>query len=230
LLTLLHFCTMKGIVALFALGSLGMVATAQADSLCQRYQLVVKTSEALQPGLTRYSIEWAMPEEDRLSALFGTNLNPMTLLAPEGVYNSPYNASWSASGMNPRFYEVMPAMEDDTYATIGLETGAKISGREGAEDPTMVQDPGDPWDVFFLEDGETTLNVATHTGGSWFVLRTASNGAPVQGTVRIAQVTTSGSISGAINAQFFPGIEGVAQARCRCEFDGAGTFPARSID
>ena len=154
----------------------------------------------------------------------------MTLLAPEGVYNSPYNASWSASGMNPRFYEVMPAMEDDTYATIGLETGAKISGREGAEDPTMVQDPGDPWDVFFLEDGETTLNVATHTGGSWFVLRTASNGAPVQGTVRIAQVTTAGSLSGAINAQFFPGIEGIAQARCRCEFEGEGMFPARSID
>ena len=74
---------MKGIVALFVLGSLGMGATAQVDSLCQRYQLVVKTSEALQPGLTRYSIEWAMPEADRLSALFGTNLNPMTLLAPE---------------------------------------------------------------------------------------------------------------------------------------------------
>ena len=66
--------------------------------------------------------------------------------------------------MNPKFFEIMPDMADDTYATIGLTTGAKISGIEGAEDPTMVQDPGAPWDTFFTETGETHLNIDTHTG------------------------------------------------------------------
>ena len=95
----------------------------------------------------------------------------------------------------------MPTMKDDTYATIGLQTGAKASGLEGAEDPTMVQDPGEPWDVF-VEDGETHLNIATHTGGSWFVLRTASNGAPVDGKVFIAQITTKGAFLGPSTPSF----------------------------
>ena len=199
-------------------------------SLCSRYALYVEATEAVQDGMTTYLLHWAMPENDRLSAMFGTDVHPLTLVAPEGVFNSPYNGSWSASGMNPRFFEVMPTMKDDTYATIGLKTGAKASDLEGAEDPTMVQDPGEPWDVFFVEDGETHLNIATHTGGSWFVLRTASNGAPVDGKVFIAQITTKGSLSGAINAQFFPAIEGVNQAKCRCQFEGRGFFSSVRID
>ena len=206
------------------------VSKATTDSLCNRYALLVETVDAAQDGMTTYLMHWTMPEEDRLSAMFGTDLHPLTLVAPEGVFNSPYNGSWSASGMNPRFFEVMPTMKDDTYATIGLQTGAKASGLAGAEDPTMVQDPGEPWDVFFVEDGETHLNIATHTGGSWFVLRTASNGAPVDGKVFIAQITTKGSISGAINAQFFPAIEGVTQAKCRCQFEGPGVFQSTGID
>ena len=136
------------------------VSKATTDSLCNRYALLVETMDAVQDGMTTYLMHWTMPEEDRMSAMFGTDLHPLTLVAPEGVPNSPYNGSWSASGMNPRFFEVMLTMKDDTYATIGLQTGAKATG---AEDPTMVQDPGEPWDVF-VEDGETHLNIATHRG------------------------------------------------------------------
>ena len=50
----------------------------------------------------------------------------------------------------------MPEMEDDSHATIGLTASAQISGIPGAEeDPTMVQDPGLPWDEFFTKSGET---------------------------------------------------------------------------
>ena len=62
------------------------------------------------------------------------------------------------------------------------------------------------------------------------MLRTASNGAPVDGKVFIAQITTKGSLSGAINAQFFPAIEGVTQAKCRCQFEGPGVFQSTGID
>ena len=194
------------------------------------YVLVVTTERAHLPGLTRHLISVRLPDGDRVSSVFGTNLHPMHLRAPEGVFNSPYNGSWSASGMNPRFFEIMPDMADDTYATIGLTTGAKISGIEGAEDPTMVQDPSAPWDTFFTEPGETHLNIDTHTGGAFFVLRTAANGAPVNGEVFLMQVTTAGELSGALNLQIFPSSEAYDQVRARFEFNGKGEYPGMAIE
>ena len=194
------------------------------------YALVVTTEPAHLSGLTRHLISVRLPDGDRVSSVFGTNLHPMILRAPEGVFNSPYNGSWSASGMNPKFFEIMPDMADDTYATIGLTTGAKISGIEGAEDPTMVQDPGAPWDTFFTETGETHLNIDTHTGGAFFVLRTAANGAPVDGEVFLMQVTTAGELSGALNLQIFPSSEAYDQVRARFEFNGKGEYPGMAIE
>ena len=202
----------------------------EADSTATRYQLEVVRTEARQPGLVRYEIHALLPDSDRVSAVYGTDTHPLELRAPKGVFNSPYNGSWSSSGMNPKFFELMPDMQDDTYATIGLRTSAKLSGVMRAEDPTMVQDPSEPWDDFFTVNGETSLEVATHTGGSWFVLRTAANGAPVDGKVMLAQVTTSGNVSGAMNLQIFPAEPEIEQFRVRFEFEGTGKFPGKLVD
>ena len=181
-------------------------------------------------GLIRYEIHVLLPDSDRVSAVYGTNTYPLELSAPKGVFNSPYNGSWSSSGMNPKFFELMPDMQDDTFATIGLRTSAKLSGMLRAEDPTMVQDPSEPWDDFFTVHGETSLKVATHTGGSWFVLRTAANGEPVEGKVMLAQVTTSGDISGALNLQIFPSEPEIEQFRVRFEFDGTGQVAGQMVE
>ena len=201
-----------------------------ADTTATRYQLEVLRTEARQPGLVRYEIHVLLPDSDRVSAVYGTDTHPLELRAPKGVFNSPYNGSWSSSGMNPKFFELMPDMQDDTYATIGLRTSAKLSGVMRAEDPTMVQDPSEPWDDFFTVNGETSLEVATHTGGSWFVLRTAANGAPVDGKVMLAQVTTSGNVSGAMNLQIFPAEPEIEQFRVRFEFEGTGKFPGKLVE
>ena len=209
----------------------GPTAWAQeADSTAVRYQLEVLQTEARQPGLFRYEIHVLLPDSDRVSAVYGTDTHPLELRAPKGVFNSPYNGSWSSSGMNPKFFELMPDMQDDTYATIGLRTSAKLSGVMRAEDPTMVQDPSEPWDDFFTVNGETSLEVATHTGGSWFVLRTAANGAPIDGKVMLAQVTTSGNVSGAMNLQIFPAEPEIEQFRVRFEFEGTGKFPGKLVE
>ena len=209
----------------------GTAAWAQeADSTATRYQLEVLRTEARQPGLVRYEIHVLLPDSDRVSAVYGTDTHPLELRAPKGVFNSPYNGSWSSSGMNPKFLELMPDMQDDTYATIGLRSSAKLSGVMRAEDPTMVQDPSEPWDDFFTVNGETSLEVATHTGGSWFVLRTAANGAPVDGKVMLAQVTTSGNVSGAMNLQIFPAEPEIEQFRVRFEFEGTGKFPGKLVE
>ena len=202
----------------------------EADSTATRYQLEVVRTEARQPGLFRYEIQALLPDSDRVSAVYGTDTHPLELRAPKGVFNSPYNGSWSSSGMNPKFFELMPDMQDDTYATIGLRTSAKLSGVMRAEDPTMVQDPSEPWDDFFTVNGETSLEVATHTGGSWFVLRTAANGAPIDGKVMLAQVTTSGNVSGAMNLQIFPSEVEIEQFRVRFEFEGTGKFPGKLVE
>ena len=202
----------------------------EADSTATRYQLEVVRTEARQPGLVRYEIHALLPDSDRVSAVYGTDTHPLELRAPKGVFNSPYNGSWSSSGMNPKFFELVPDMQDDTYATIGLRTSAKLSGVMRAEDPTMVQDPSEPWDDFFTVNGETSLEVATHTGGSWFVLRTAANGAPIDGKVMLAQVTTSGNVSGAMNLQIFPTEPEIEQFRVRFEFEGTGRFSGKLVE
>ena len=235
--SLLRFVTQITLVFVALAG--GFTTSMLAQKGPAPYELLVKKSSAFQEGLTRYELFVSLPEGHRVSSIYGTDLHPLRIVAPEGVFNSPYNGSWSASGMNPNFYEMMPTMEDDSYGTIGLRTGAKISGVANAQDPMMVQDPGAPWDAFFTVNGETTLSIETHTGGAWFVLRTAGNGAPVNGEVFLMQITTSGSLEGVLNIQLFPGSPEEdkeasqpeeAQIKCRFEFDGPGTFPARRID
>jgi hypothetical protein len=217
----------------------GLMALTSVQGSCQeepnsissdRYALVVKKAPALQEGLFTYTVCLQLPKGDRVSSVFGTDMHPFELSAPAGVFNSPFNAGWSASGINPNFFKLMPEIQDDSFATIGLRTGARISGLQGAEDPTMVQDPGAPWAEFFTEEGAQTLRVNTHTGGAYFVLRTAANGAPVNGEVLLMQVTTSGGFSGALNIQVFPESEGYDQIRWRTTFDGPGEFRGTFID
>lgn len=217
----------------------GLMALAPVLSLSQetgkgisadRYALKVKKAPALQEGLFTYTVCLLLPEGDRVSSVFGTDVHPFELAAPSGVFNSPFNAGWSASGMNPNFFKLMPEIQDDSFATIGLRTGARISGISGAEDPTMVQDPGAPWAEFFTEDGAQRLLVNTHTGGAYFVLRTAANGAPVNKEVLLMQVTTAGGFSGALNIQVFPESEGYDQVRWRTSFDGTGEYHGTFID
>ena len=80
-----------------------------------RYQLEVVRTEARQPGLVRQN-HALLPDSDRVSAVRNRHTSPR-IASAQGVFNSPYNGSWSSSGMNPKFFELMPDMQDDTYAT-----------------------------------------------------------------------------------------------------------------
>lgn len=160
---------------------------------------------------------------DRVSAVFGTDLYPISINVPEGVFNSEFNASWSASGINPRFFELAPELEDDSYATIGLTGPASLSSSE-SEDPTMVEDKLQPWSVFFKHNGAKSLVISTRTGGSWFILKTAINGvAGKKKKVLLASITTAGIIYGNINVQIFPMGEGANSEKITFEFNGVGT-------
>ena len=145
--------------------------------------------------------------------------------APSGVFNSSYNASWNASGINPAFLPVFPDLADDTYATVGLTGPASSSGMSGAADPSVVEDSTQPITPFFLTDGATELLSNTLTGSSWYVLNTASNGAAgAEQRVLVMQVTSAGDVSGQLNYQVFPLGEGSDAITVQVAFDGVGVF------
>ena len=142
---------------------------------------------------------------DRMSAVFGNNESNLVINTPDGAFNSSFNASWSASGINPAFLSFFPEMADDTFATIGLEGPASASGIDGASDPSIVEDPSSLLLLTSYTDGATFLSSTTSIGASWYVLNTAGNGLPDSDMrVLVLQVTTTGSISGTINYQVFP--------------------------
>ena len=123
-------------VALMALApSLALCQDATQSILPDRYALKVKKAPALQEGLFTYTVCLQLPEGDRVSSVFGTDLHPFELAAPGGVFNSPFNAGWSASGMNPNFFKLMPEIQDDSFATIGLRTGPESAASAGQRIP-----------------------------------------------------------------------------------------------
>ena len=190
------------------------------------YTLTVESAPAVGTGGTVYRLYVDMQDPtDRMSAVFGNDQASLLVNTPAGAFNSPFNSSWNASGINPAFLPVFPDLADDTYATIGLTGPASTSGIAGAADPSVVEDSNQPVTPYFLTPGATSLESTTLTGASWYVLNTAANGLPdADGRVLVMQVTTAGSISGQINFQVFPLGVGADQQQISIEFDGAGTF------
>ena len=170
-------------------------------------------------------------ETDQVSQVYGNNAFPLFINVPEGVFNSPFNQSWNASGINPAFLTAFPELAADTYATIGLEGSASSSGIAGAADPSLVEDPEQNITPFFLDDGETSVLSNSIIGATWYVLTTASNASPQDDDLRVLvmQVTTTGSIEGQLNYIVFPEGDGQAVEKYSTPFEGAGTFQGELV-
>ena len=193
-----------------------------------QYSLTVESAPAVGAGGTVYRFYVnADDASDKMSAVFGNDQSHLLINAPSGIFNSPFNASWNASGINAAFLPIFPDLADDSYATIGLEGPAATSGIASAADPSLVEDAALTPTIsgFFTTPGSTTLDVNTLTGGSWYVLNTAGNALPdADNRWLIAQITTAGSISGQINYQVFPLGVGADEVQISMAFDGAGTY------
>ena len=111
-------------LSLFVAALLGFTATGLAQ-----YSMTVESAPAAQVAdQTVYRFYVDMPTDScEVSAVFGDQASPLIIDAPAGVYNSGFNATWSASGINPAFLALAPDMIDDTYATIGLEGPSSTS-------------------------------------------------------------------------------------------------------
>jgi len=171
-----------------------------------QYDLSIESYPAVQEGLTTYRFYVEMSDAtDRVSAVYGNDEAGLFINTPDGAYNSAFNSSWNASGINPAFLVSFPELADDTYATIGLTGPASTSGVTDAADPSIVEDAAQQITPYFLTPGATALESTTLTGSSWYILNTAGNGLPDENMqVLILQVTTAGGVSGTLNYQVFP--------------------------
>ncbi|MGB2291973.1 MAG: hypothetical protein ACPH5L_06615, partial [Flavobacteriales bacterium] len=161
-----------------------------------QYDLTIEQSApAAAPGTVyRFYVE-ANDPTDKMSAVFGNDQMPLVLSTPDGIFNSALNSSWNASGINSALFGFFPDLQDDSFATIGLDGPAAMV--PGAEDPSLVQDASLATTVSgYFQAGGTELNVNTLTGASWYVLNTAANALPTDGRWMVAQITTAGDLSG----------------------------------
>ena len=185
-----------------------------------QYDLTIEQSApAAAPGTVyRFYVE-ANDPSDKISAVFGNDQMPLVFSTPDGVFNSALNSAWNASGINSALFGFFPDLQDDSFATIGLDGPAAMV--PGAEDPSLVQDASLPTTVSgYFQAGGTELNVNTLTGASWYVLNTAANALPSDGRWLVAQITTAGDLSGTLNAQIFPLGVGADQIQQSWDFAG----------
>ena len=217
--------TLLGLSLLFVFG-----AHAQSYPLeVEAFQVHSDTEGvALLDGMTTYRLYVTnLGATDFVSAIYGNNEDPLEISVPEGVYNSSYNASWSASGISPVFVGVFPELEYDSYVTIGLSQSAATSGIPGAADPSIVEDPMEQITPMFISDGSTGVSVSSVTGIAIYTLNGNPVGLPDEdGRVLIMQITTSGSLSGMINVQIFPDGVGEDFATFTYGFEDAGLYAA----
>ena len=206
------------------LAFMALLSCTMLTSVSAQYTLTVESAAAAHvPGNTVYRFYVNLTDpSDKFSAVYGNDQEHLVINTPAGIFNSPYNASWSASGINTAFLPIFPDMAEDSYATIGLD-GPAVSPQA---DPSLVEDVAlVPTISQYFVTGGTSLNVNTLTGGSWYVLNTAANALPDASLrVLVMQITTPGSVDGTLNFQVFPLGVGANQIQTSICFDGVGTF------
>ena len=189
------------------------------------YPLTVEVApaNAVEGSVYRFYVN-AQDASDKISAVFGSDAGALVINTPDGIFNSSLNPSWNATGINPALFGSYPELADDSYATLGIDGPA--TSVPGAVDPSVVQDANlEPTITEYFTTGGTSLNVNTIVGGSWYILNTATNALPdVDGRWLVAQVTTTGAVSGVLNYQIFPLGVGTNQIQVSIAFNGPGTF------
>lgn len=133
---------------------------------------------------------------DEISAVFGDATAPLSLTSTMGFYQNPLgaNVAWS---INPAFFGVFPAIEYDSWVTIGASNQTEVVGQPN----TIGMDV--PFGTFST-GGNLIVNSAN--GGSWFTLfgdDAAQAGDDLK--VLIAQLTVANEavITGNFNIQIF---------------------------
>jgi hypothetical protein len=183
-------------------------------------------------GMTTYRFYVNMENPtDFLSAMYGTGATPLSLMTSDGFYNDDFATGSTADGINSAFFTIFPDLAYDSWVTIGIDNAP-----QGSEVPVgTVESEGQPWIGAFSATSEMSgqdilIDHLSVFGGAWYVTNGSANGLPDEDNQRVLfmQVTTAGSISGAVNAQIFPDGNGDNELFKSFIFDGVGTYSAEN--
>ena len=157
------------------------------------------STPGLAAGLSTYRVYVTTPSaDDFVSSVSGDENVPAYLRSTTTFYQDAFGSN-SPDNINALFYTVVPSLAYDSWLTIGIESAPV--GSESAI--TFVEAPEDNWTSEFAAGND--LEIDSFFGGSWFALITASNGyAGEDQRVLVAQLTTSGEVTGQLYVQVFP--------------------------
>ncbi|MEY3399217.1 MAG: hypothetical protein RL220_1811, partial [Bacteroidota bacterium] len=126
---------------------------------------------------------------EQLAAVFGQDITPLHITTAGQFYQHP-SGSLTSDGIDADFFVFSPELEYDSWITIGSDSG-----------PNEVE--------IINVDGTTfesggNLSISDGDGGAWYVLPNVEASAfpDFLGRVLIAQLTTNGDISIALNLQY----------------------------
>ena len=171
-------------------------------------------------GQTTYRVYLNTPDPtDVVSAVFGSNLKPLSISTTTGFYNSTFGG---ATGADIQAFALgtVPELSADSWVTIGVEDNSS------GTDISTLESPNQPWVACFSEgsvlDGNDFV-IDDVAGGGWFVLGTSPNGiAGDDQRVLLQQITTAGTLTGTLNVQIFPFGDG--DVRNTYVFNGEGVY------
>ena len=124
-------------------------------------------------------------EGDQVHAIFADSKNNLSIKSTEPFYQNEYGGAL-ANNINKRLKREKPALNYDSWFTIGYSDNYRNQVKDWALDFSSFENGGD----FVLEDG------------AWFVTPDDSQAyAKADKKILIAQLTTTGKITGSINIQ-----------------------------
>ncbi|MEZ4800695.1 MAG: hypothetical protein R2809_13155 [Flavobacteriales bacterium] len=195
----------KHLLTLFAAGFLSAVSMAQVVGITiEPFYTDDGTVAGYPTGYTTYRIYADVTDpNDLVLGVAGFNEAPLALNVPDGIWSHPEPSGVEADENNCNLYSVFPALQYDSYVTVGRTCNTDPGG-----DIFSVEDGAQPWRSKFdtnpVGDGNILLN--TTIGGAWQCLPSDPSGniytnvvAGDDYRVLIAQITTSGSICGSFN-------------------------------
>jgi Secretion system C-terminal sorting domain len=146
---------------------------------------------------------------DAVALIYGDAKAPLELnVTGSGIWNHPA-AGASGPDNNCNFYSTIPALEFDSYLTIGRTCLQSPGGLIYS-----AQDPAQPFynllfnTIPYGSIDELILN--TTVGGGWYSIPQDINSHAGDGLkVLVAQITTDGDICGIFNFQVFPNWQAV---------------------
>ena len=150
-------------------------------------------------GMRTYRIYAQLSQPtDFLPAVFGNDEQPLDITSSTTFWHHGAGGNFGTD-INPFFLGMFPDLNFDSWVTIGLASSSSASGSQSIGNIGIGPALG------AFQTG-APLVVNSSTGGSWFVLPGATNGTPnAQNRVLLAQLTTTGVVTGTLNVQVFVG-------------------------